>query len=75
MLAFKVNFFDDLRMCNPVCHESAIAFLNTGCDGLCDPQHDMATYHQNRVCISDGASPLPYMDSFMFNKPFEKMRV
>jgi hypothetical protein len=32
-------------------------------------------YHANGVCAAPASSPLPYMDSFMFNKPFEKMRV
>jgi hypothetical protein len=75
MLAFKVNFFDDMRLCNPVCHDAAIAILNSACSGLCDPLHEMSQYHAVNACRADSPSPIPYLPSIAHNKDFELMRV
>lgn len=73
MIAFKVNFFDDMRLCNPVCHDAAIAVLNAGCTGLCDPTRDMPLLHESLACRQDAASPLPFMPSLWDNREFEEM--
>lgn len=75
MAAFKANFFDDMRLCSPVCHPSGIAMQNLACSGLCDAVHEIPALHAVNACSADGASPLGYLDSLPNSKQFEIMRV
>jgi hypothetical protein len=74
MIAFKVNFFDDMRLCNPICHEAAIIISNMGCSGLCDAVRDIPQCHNQEECRQDAASPLPFLASVWDNKDFEGMQ-
>lgn len=75
MVSFRVNFFDDMRLCHPLCHPAGIAFLNTGCSGLCDPVPDMHALHAQAKCTAPAAQPLPYLDSFFHNMQFQNLRL
>jgi hypothetical protein len=75
MLAFKVNFWDDTRLCTPTCGHSAVAILNNACEGLCDAVEDLYYFDADPECHKPPVSPLPYLDSFPENEVFESMRV
>lgn len=75
MLAFKVNFWDDMRLCTPSCGNAAIAVSNNACDGLCSPIEDMYYFDGDSRCHSAQAGALPYLDSYRENEMFHAMRV
>lgn len=75
MLAFKVNFWDDMRLCTPACSDSAVAVSNNACDGLCSPVDDMHFFDGDRRCNAVHAGALPYLDSYRENEMFHAMRV
>jgi hypothetical protein len=74
MVGFKVNFFDDMRLCNPVCHEAAIVMSNMACSGLCDAANVIPQRHNQSACRQDAASPLPFFGSVWDNRDFEAMQ-
>lgn len=74
MLAFKVNFWDDMRLCTPVCSESAVVVANAACGGLCVPLDDMHYHERDVLCHAQPQGPLPYLNSFRENEVFHSMR-
>jgi hypothetical protein len=75
MSAFKVRFFEDMRLCQPFCHPAGIAFLDNMCSGLCNPLQDMYNYHKNLHCRRQAKAPLSYMPSYRGHEAFHSMRV
>eukprot|EP00892_Ulva_mutabilis_P002148 jgi/Ulvmu1/11934/UM082_0013.1 len=75
MLAFKVNFWDDMRLCTPVCSVAAIAVANNACGGLCVPVDDMHYVERDARCHEQPPAELPYLNSFRQNEAFHSMRV
>jgi hypothetical protein len=75
MLAFKVNFWDDMRLCTPACSSAAVAVSNNACNQLCDPVPDMHYFDADSKCHIQPSGPLPYMDSYTENHMFHEMRV
>lgn len=74
MLAFKVNFWDDMRLCTPACSAAAVVVSNNACDGLCSPVEDMVYFDRDERCHAVHDGPLPYLDSFEDNQMFHAMR-
>lgn len=75
MSAFKVRFFEDMRLCMPHCHPSGISFLDNMCSGLCNPLEDMYRYHKNAQCRKLVKAPLPYVPGWKGHEAFHSMRV
>lgn len=65
MLLFNSTFFEDRRLCHPLCDPSAIAVLHAACQGLCDSPRDMRNLHAQPPCTDayapdgEGALALP----------------
>jgi hypothetical protein len=75
MAAFKIRFFEDMRLCQPFCHPAGIAFLDNMCSGLCNPLQDMYNYHKNLHCRRRAKAPLTYMPSYRGHEAFQSMHV
>jgi hypothetical protein len=75
MSAFRIRFFEDMRLCHPTCHPSGVGFLDNICSGLCQPLQDMYRYHKHVQCRKLAKDPLPYLPAYHGHEAFNAMRV
>jgi len=56
MVVLNVTFYDDPRLCTPLCSPYTIAQYNADCQGVCDPT-DMLDLHRTSSCRSAALQP------------------
>jgi hypothetical protein len=61
MVAFRVRFFDDGRLCVNECHPSGIAFYKLPCTGDCDADKQILAYHGNGECRDQDSTELGFL--------------
>lgn len=77
LLAFNVTFFEDTRLCEPLCRPAAVAFQDLACRGLCSPVPDMLSMHKRKGCSAppDPGAPVRYLPSQSGSGVFDAMQV